>query len=153
MLPSVLLPLADAGHEYDKRTLLRDFEHDAGAQPKGSTVVVMDIGANDGEVHRNTYLLDVEFGWRGLCIDPFPTNMVQRSCTVRRTVVSDESGVAVSFVHRSGERDGVPTTSWNFTTSTALELLDVANAPAVIDFLSIDVGETSALRVLNSLDV
>ena len=111
----------------------------------------VDIGSSDGEVYSNTYLLDVEFGWQGICIDPFPTNMAQRSCTVRKTVVSDESGEAVSFVRRNGERDGMPATSWNFTTSTALELLDAANAPTVIDFLSIDLGETSALRVLRSL--
>ena len=45
-----LIHLARAGDLYDRETLLRDFEQDLLAQPPGSsTMLVMDVGANDGK--------------------------------------------------------------------------------------------------------
>ena len=44
----------------------------------------VDIGANDGVKISNSWALDKLFGWRGLCSDPFPHGMEERSCDVAR---------------------------------------------------------------------
>ena len=57
---------------------------EAGCKRKGFYV---DIGAGHGRKDSNTYLLDTEYGWRGLCIDPNMRAMEERSCTQYRVVV------------------------------------------------------------------
>ena len=44
--------------------------------------------------------MDAQFGWRGLCIEPFPSGMEKRSCKVLKEVVSNVSGTEVQFQHR-----------------------------------------------------
>jgi hypothetical protein len=123
----------------------------------------VDIGANDGRLISNTFVMDTVFSWRGLCIEPFPSNMEQRNCTVLRKVVSNATGQEVKFEHEGGEdsrdvlggmedtidpddRHDQESTVYNFTTVTVTELLDNRHAPAVVDFVSIDVG--SWLKVM-----
>jgi len=36
-------------------------------------------------------------GWSGICVDPYPKNMLGRTCQVVKQVVSDESGKKVTF--------------------------------------------------------
>ena len=63
----------------------------------------VDIGANDGKQISNTFVMDTVFSWRGLCIDPFPANMGERSCSVLKEVVSNVTGDKVQFEHEGGE--------------------------------------------------
>ena len=66
----------------------------------------VDIGANDGVKISNTFALDHYFGWRGLCSDPFPHGMENRSCTVAAAAIWDKPGETIIFDHTSGD-DGV----------------------------------------------
>ena len=49
----------------------------------------VDVGSADGVEISNTYLLD-RMGWKGVCIDPFPTNMQKRTCQVFKQAVYSE---------------------------------------------------------------
>ena len=128
----------------------------------------VDIGANDGKQISNTFVMDTQFSWKGLCVDPFPANMEQRSCSVLREVVSNATGDKIQFEHKGGEdqrdvlggmkdtidpdgRHGAESTLFNFTTVSMTDLLDKNHAPTVLDFVSIDV-EGAEVLVLQGLD-
>jgi FkbM family methyltransferase len=118
----------------------------------------VDVGSGDGIVRSNTYSLERR-GWTGICIDPFPTNMQGRTCRVFKEVVYGEAGKRVLF-HTAGEIGGVAETldTWKrraetspaveFTTVTLGDILERANAPSVIHFMSLDIegAELEALR-------
>jgi len=125
----------------------------------------VDVGSSDGVIDSNTKLLE-EMGWKGVCIDPFPKNMSSRTCQLFRQPVFSVSGKRVSF-RAAGMAGGITETLditsaepnvqqspvVNFVTATLDEVLEKANAPSRIDFMSIDVegAEYEALRGL-SLD-
>jgi hypothetical protein len=33
----------------------------------------VDIGASDGIIYSNTYLLEKRYGWKGICVEPLPS--------------------------------------------------------------------------------
>ena len=120
----------------------------------------VDVGSGDGVTHSNTLMLERR-GWRGICIDPFPTNMEERTCQVFKEVVFGEAGKRVMF-HQAGEVGGVADTldTWKraaeqspaveFTTVTLGDVLDRAKAPRFVHFMSLDIegAELEALRAL-----
>jgi FkbM family methyltransferase len=125
----------------------------------------VDVGSGDGEFVSNTKLLD-DMGWKGVCIDPFPTNMSSRTCQLFRQPVFSVSGKKVSFraagmlggiTETLGAGSGEPAVQKaplvDFSTATLDEILEKAHAPRHIDFMSIDIegAEYEALRGL-SLD-
>jgi len=136
----------------------------------------VDVGSGDGEFVSNTKLLD-DLGWKGVCIDPFPTNMSSRTCQLFRQPVFSVSGKKVSF-RAAGLLGGITESSGgvaggsglavdasgkvlaiqhpplvDFSTATLDEILEKAHAPRHIDLMSIDIegAEYEALRGL-SLD-
>lgn len=123
----------------------------------------IDVGSADGERISNTKLLD-EMNWKGICIDPFPTNMQRRTCQVFRQPVFRESGKTVSF-RTAGDLGGIEkylgmhksetsnTKTVELVTATLDEILAKGHAPKYIDYMSIDVegAEYDALLGL-SLD-
>ena len=118
----------------------------------------LDIGSADGTSLSNSKALE-ERGWRGICIDPFPTNMEGRSCQMLKEVVFSEPGKRIAF-QAAGEvggiRDslgkwkdaaaGAPTVE--FTTVTLRDILERTNAPQLIHFVSLDIegAELDALK-------
>lgn len=118
----------------------------------------VDVGSADGVLHSNSYIFD-RMGWKGICIDPFPINMRNRTCQIFRQPVFSESGKRVSF-RAAGENGGIVDTMnrykennanaplVEFVTATLDEILDKAQAPRHIDYVSIDVegAELDALR-------
>ena len=64
----------------------------------------LDIGAFDGELLSNTLALD-RAGWHGVCVDPFPRNMLQRTCTVVHTALSGD-GSTRDFMTEAGPLAG-----------------------------------------------
>lgn len=120
----------------------------------------LDVGSGDGISSSNTYILERK-GWRGICIDPFPTNMETRTCQVFKEVVFDQPGKKVTF-HIAGGLSGVADTlgrwkreaeaapSVEFTTTTLGDILDRASAPSYIHFMSLDIegAELAALQGL-----
>ena len=123
----------------------------------------VDVGSADGAILSNTKALE-EHGWRGICVDPFPTNMQGRTCAMIKEVVSRVSGETVRF-RPQGHLGGIEDTlgKWKdeasevpaveLTTVTLDEILARNNAPSFIHFMSLDIegAELDALMGL-SLD-
>lgn len=121
----------------------------------------VDLGSADGIDSSNTKLLE-EHGWKGICIDPFPTNMESRTCTMFKEVVDSEAGRTVEF-HNPGkffggivsyagfwvkEEDKGKKNTVTLTTTTLADILDRAKAPSFINYMSIDIegAEYDALK-------
>jgi hypothetical protein len=120
----------------------------------------VDVGSGDGIVRSNTYSLERR-GWTGICIDPFPTNMQGRTCRMFKEVVYGHAGKRVLF-HTAGEIGGVADNldTWKrraetspaveFTTVTLGDILQRANAPSFIHFMSLDI-EGAELEALHGV--
>jgi FkbM family methyltransferase len=118
----------------------------------------LDVGSGDGTVASNTKLLE-DLGWKGICVDPFPTHMDGRTCQMFKDVVFSEAGKRMTF-HTAGELGGLKDTlgEWKayaekaptveFTTVTLGDILEKAKAPREIDFMSLDIegAELDALK-------
>jgi FkbM family methyltransferase len=118
----------------------------------------LDVGSGDGTAASNTKVLE-ERGWKGICVDPFPTHMEARTCQMFKEVVFSEAGRRMTF-RTAGELGGLADTLglWKayadkapiveFTTVTLGDILSRARAPRRIDFMSLDIegAELEALR-------
>lgn len=120
----------------------------------------LDVGSGDGTVLSNTKSLEAR-GWTGVCVDPFPTNMDDRTCLVLKEVVFDETGRTLSFTaadvlggitdtlnsHRDAPAVAAGRTVQVVTTTLA-DLLARIGAPAFIHYMSLDIegAELEALR-------
>lgn len=62
----------------------------------------VEFGATDGILLSNTYLLEKQFGWTGLCAEPNPEYFADlkknRSCTVSDACIGAKTGQEVEFV-------------------------------------------------------
>lgn len=119
----------------------------------------MEFGATDGVLLSNTFLLEKEFGWQGICAEPNPKFQVQlknnRNCIVSDQCIAGESGKKVGFIfagafggmeqyadddqHR--EKRKAYQAAGEVATLTTVSLRDFLKqhgAPYEIDYLSID---------------
>jgi FkbM family methyltransferase len=118
----------------------------------------VDVGSADGTHLSNTKALE-EKGWSGVCIDPFPRTMQDRTCQMAREVVFSEAGKRMQF-QASGEFGGITeklgvwkdtamqAATVEFTTTTIGDILERTNAPPFIHFVSLDIegAELEALK-------
>jgi FkbM family methyltransferase len=118
----------------------------------------LDVGSGHGTIGSNTKALE-DLGWTGICIDPFPTAMEGRTCRMEKVVVSSSAGQKVQF-HAHAGLGGIADTlgKWKeeaskspiveFTTTTLGDVLQQAQAPSFIHFMSIDIegAELEALK-------
>jgi hypothetical protein len=118
----------------------------------------LDVGSGPGTIGSNTKALE-ELGWTGICVDPFPSQMEDRTCRMEKEVVSSSSGQIVKF-HTHAGLGGIADTlgKWKeeaekspvveLKTITLGELLSRDQAPSFIHFLSVDIegGELEALK-------
>lgn len=118
----------------------------------------LDVGSADGTLLSNTKALEAR-GWTGICVDPFPTNMQDRTCQLFKDVVYSEAGHRMQF-KAAGEVGGIADTlgRWKdaasqaptveLTTVTLADILQRAQAPRFIHFISLDIegGELEALK-------
>ena len=136
----------------------------------------VDVGANDGISGNNTYLLEKEYDWKGICIEPLPEEFNKckgcRSCLCYKYAVYSKSDLKLNFCVSdllSGIEDThlIKNKTQNFIdprffknnykgdiiveTKTLTDILDKSNAPQYIDYLSIDV-EGAEVHVLNGID-
>lgn len=132
----------------------------------------IEIGASDGISLSNTYLLETNFNWKGICVEVIPTRF-ELLCKNRpnslccNNAVYNESNKQVTFdiannydllsgitshidsyineVNENKTQIIVNTISFN-------DLLEKFNAPLFIDYLSLDT-EGSELEILKSVDL
>ena len=118
----------------------------------------LDVGSADGFLNSNTWALERR-GWKGICVDPFPSNMGGRTCQMFREAVDAVGGNKVQFA-AAGELGGISNylDRWKdavkesktveLTTVTLGDILQRANAPSFIHFMSLDIegAELEALR-------
>jgi hypothetical protein len=120
----------------------------------------LDVGSGDGTLVSNTKALEQK-GWTGICIDPFPRNMQDRTCQIFKEVVFSKAGERVKFwAHTdlwggivdsldAARKDIMHTAPIvEFTTVTLADILERANAPRFIHYVSMDIegGELNALK-------
>ena len=126
----------------------------------------VDIGANDGITISNTYLLEKDYGWKGICVEALPDKFQElvknrKSININKAVynttgeildfTSDNllSGVSKN-IDRHTEVLTKPTIK--VETITLNDILDQNNAPNFIDYLTLDT-EGSELIILNSVNL
>lgn len=121
----------------------------------------VDVGSASGERLSNTKLLETR-GWEGICIDPFPRDMEDRSCSLFKEVVFGRPGEKVRF-RAAGDIGGIDAfiDRWRdntakakvveFTTVTLDDILERAGAPEFINYMSLDIegAELEALKGLS----
>jgi FkbM family methyltransferase len=118
----------------------------------------LDVGSGHGTIGSNTKALE-ELGWKGVCVDPFPTHMEGRTCVMEKAVVSSNAGQVVKFHTHSGlggiadtlgkwKEEAAKSPAVELTTTTLGELLARTQAPSYIHFLSLDIegAELEALK-------
>lgn len=135
----------------------------------------VEVGTGDGILISNTYLLEKVYGWQGIVVEPNPvfhqSLLNNRACAVMTDCVLDVTGRTVSFdCTLEPEFSGInqelgdrpvsssdvaererPVQTIELTTVSLNDLLTRANAPAQIDFLSLDV-EGAELTILSTFD-
>jgi FkbM family methyltransferase len=122
----------------------------------------LDVGSGDGTFMSNTKALEQK-GWTGICVDPFPRNMQDRTCQIFKEVVSNEAGKRVKLwaaeewsgivdtlepLHKETMQKDTAPPIVEFTTVTLADILERAKAPRFIHYVSMDIegGEINALK-------
>ena len=130
----------------------------------------VEIGANNGYIMSNTYLLEKNYGWKGICVEATPykitelTNNRPNAICISNAVYSESNleldftinmfdilnviteyaEIAVDFLNQSGEIIKV-------NTKCLTDILNENNAPENIDYLSIDT-EGSEFEILKAFN-
>lgn len=128
----------------------------------------LEIGANDGFTHSNTVYLEKNFGWKGILVEAnpkyIPSLLKRKNSVVVNKAVSFQKGKA-EFIDAGlygGLKDGLDGTHGLYTKDAMCitvdcmelqEILDTANAPQQIDFISIDVEGTEVSIVEQLISV
>jgi FkbM family methyltransferase len=122
----------------------------------------VDLGASNGVISNNSFLLERTLGWRGLCIeaDPFFFRQLvrHRQCTCVQACVDRDAG-QVDFTFKGATGGIVAPDTDNpqaaakavVPTQSLRTLLEENRAPAVIDYLSLDT-EGAETRILLNFD-
>jgi FkbM family methyltransferase len=130
----------------------------------------VEFGATDGISLSNSYLLEKNFGWKGILAEPsrfwHEKLKANRSAFIEEKCVWIASGKELLFneasmgslstiasfskndLHKNNRKEGK---KYNVKTISLLDLLDTYNAPKHIDFLSVDT-EGSEYEILNNFD-
>ena len=125
----------------------------------------IEVGAYDGIYLSNTYMLEKQFNWNGICIEPLPTIFAllqqNRSCSCVNAAVYSEAGLELEFVEGgilSGitqcidrHIDIINNDKIHIQTKTLTNIMDERQMPSYIEYLSIDT-EGSELEVLRGID-
>ena len=124
----------------------------------------LDVGSGDGTFMSNTKALEQK-GWTGICVDPFPRNMQDRTCHIFEGVVFSKAGERVKFwaadnwggiiedtfgisKEKMEKNKALNARAIEFTTVTLGDVLERAKAPRFIHYVSMDIegGELHALK-------
>ena len=131
----------------------------------------IEIGASDGIHLSNTYLLETKYKWKGICCEPIP-DMFEKLVINRpnsicyNDAVYNQSGLLLTFdianncnllsgicEHIDAHKSTVDQnkTSIEVRTISLLDVLNNANAPSFIEYMSLDT-EGSELEILKHFD-
>jgi FkbM family methyltransferase len=131
----------------------------------------VEIGASDGITLSNTYLLETQYGWNGICVEPIPEFYTKLINNRPNSICYDNaiyncSNIIVEFDIAINDEliSGISAnldlykatvnknkTTINVTTLSLNDLLDKSNAPHFIEYLSLDT-EGSEYEILKTLD-
>jgi len=124
----------------------------------------LDIGAYNGILFSNTYILESRYGWSGICVEANPIafkELARNRRAVCLNVCLDRSEGEVKFVLRSAAGGIVDRNVDNkeqgankvirLSTVPLKKVLEDQRAPNIIDYLSIDV-EGAEERILAGFD-
>jgi len=126
----------------------------------------IEIGANDGINLSNTYLLEKNYNWKGICVEALPdkfNDLVKNRKSINiNKAVYDKTGEILQFSSDdllSGITDKIDKHMDSKTkqqisveTMTLNDILDQNNAPTFIDYISIDT-EGSEFEIIKSVDL
>jgi len=129
----------------------------------------VEVGAYDGIALSNTYLLETQYAWKGICIEPIP-NQFEKLIKNRIAICSNKalystSGLELVFdsaadamlsgisKHIDAHKHVVDRNKVQIKvqTQTLTDLLDENDAPRFIEYMSLDT-EGSELEILRGLD-
>lgn len=131
----------------------------------------IEIGASDGLTISNTYLLETKYNWKGICCEPIP-NKFQKLVKNRKNsicykeAVYNQSGLTVTFdisnkcnllsgisnhIDRHKHKVDSNKRVIKVKTISLLDVLDKANAPSFIEYMSLDT-EGSEFEILKNFD-
>lgn len=130
----------------------------------------VEFGATNGVDLSNTFLLEKEFGWKGILCEPakkwHEKLNLNRSCIIDTRCVYSSTGEEIKFSESivgefstissfmnsvANRRNKKNSTSYQVETVTLGDLLSAHNSPRYIDFLSIDT-EGSEYEILRGFD-
>lgn len=131
----------------------------------------LEIGAFDGVVFSNSYILERDYLWTGICVEPVPYLFERLKTNRPKAICSDyavygESGLTLNFdiandldmlsgisahIDRHYDQVYANYTTIQVKTITLTDLLDMYNAPTFIDYMSLDT-EGSEYEILKSFN-
>jgi len=158
--PSVVLEVKDyLGLENFHSQLAQDKWIVGTVYPGVTDGYFVDIGCGHGVEHSNSKALE-DLGWKGVAVDPFPTGWESRECLLFKEVVGSKKGEIVRF-RKAGVFGGIDEHIDRYkadvetrpvielTTTTIGDILERANAPSFIHYVSIDT-EGSEFEILRT---
>lgn len=131
----------------------------------------IEIGANDGVELSNTYMLEKKYNWKGICVEPVPDkfkllckNRPKSLCYDYAVYNKSNEPVIFNIANSCDLYSGISEyidchknmvdsnkTQITVNTITLNDLLEKANAPLFIDYLSLDT-EGSELEILKAVN-
>jgi FkbM family methyltransferase len=125
----------------------------------------IELGAYDGVDLSNTYSLEKELGWSGICIEALPDMFAllekNRACICVQSAVYSEGGLEFEFSddkylsgitqHIDKHMEAIEFPKIKVQTRTLTDIMDEHNMPSYIEYLSLDT-EGSELEILRGID-
>ena len=131
----------------------------------------IEIGANDGINLSNTYLLETQYNWRGICVEPVSNNYDKLLMNRPNSICSNSAIYSISNLildfdiannydllsgissHIDSHKETVDAnkTTIHVKTLSLNDLLDNNNAPTFIEYLSLDT-EGSEYEILKTFN-
>ena len=128
----------------------------------------IEVGAVDGIELSNTYLLEKDYNWKGICIEPVPSffkklvknrksiNLSDAVYNVNNKIVNITEASLLSGIREDIDAHkevlkNKENKDIKVKTKTLTKILDENKAPKYIDYLSIDT-EGSELKILEGID-
>lgn len=118
----------------------------------------LDLGAHSGKFCSNSKLLEEKLGWKGVCVEPFPTEFEDRRCILAQRAIARRSGQLLSFEGCSlgvvtGARDALGIAQGcEITSSAKQERLPTATSISIKDLIAC-VGKADSNDTLRKSEI